>query len=68
MGVDIRIPIGLMFAILGVLLTAFGFATAGDTELYTKSLGVNINVWAGLTMLIFGSLMLGFTFWKKIKK
>ena len=68
MGVDIRIPIGLMFSIFGILLTIFGLATSGDTELYTKSLGVNINLWAGVSMLIFGGLMLGFTFLKKKAK
>lgn len=68
MGVDIRIPIGLMFSIFGVLLTVFGLVTAGDTALYSRSLGVNINLWAGVSMLIFGGLMLGFTFFTKKKK
>lgn len=68
MGVDIRIPIGLMFSIFGVMLTIFGLTTMGDTELYTKSLGININLWAGVSMLIFGGLMLGFTFLYKPKK
>ena len=31
--VDIRIPIGLMFTILGVLITIFGFVTMADTEM-----------------------------------
>ena len=58
MGLDIKIPIGLMFTILGLLLTIFGLATGGDTELYSRSLGININLWTGLVMLVLGILML----------
>lgn len=58
MGLDIKIPIGLMFAILGVLLTGFGIATGSDAELYQKSLGINVNLWTGLFMLAFGIMML----------
>ena len=58
MGLDIKVPIGLMFTILGLLLTIFGLATAGDTELYSRSLDININLWTGLVMLLVGVLML----------
>jgi len=58
MGLDIKIPIGLMFAILGVMLTIFGIATGSDVELYQKSLGINVNLWTGLFMLAFGVFML----------
>ncbi len=58
MGLDIKIPIGLMFAILGVMLTIFGIATGSDAELYQKSLGINVNLWTGLFMLAFGVFML----------
>ena len=58
MGLDIKIPIGLMFAILGVMLTIFGIATGSDVELYQKSLGINVNLWTGLFMLAFGVMML----------
>jgi len=58
--VDIRIPIGLMFSILGVLITVFGVFTASDSEMYQKSLGVNVNIIMGIIMLIFGLLMLFF--------
>ncbi|MCX6250005.1 MAG: hypothetical protein NTX61_04555 [Bacteroidetes bacterium] len=62
MGLDIKLPIGLMFSILGLLLTIFGFFTIGDQEIYKRSLGININLWSGLLMLIFGSVMLFFAF------
>ena len=63
--VDIRIPIGLMFSILGVLITVFGVFTASDSELYQNSLGVNVNIILGIIMLIFGLLMLFFARRKK---
>ena len=56
--VDIRIPIGLMFSILGVLITIFGFVTKSDTSMYQRSLGININLVMGVVMLIFGLFML----------
>jgi len=58
MDMDIRIPIGLLFLILGAILTVLGIFTMNDTELYARSLGRNINLWTGLLMLIFGGLML----------
>jgi len=58
---DIRIPIGLLFAILGLILAAFGLFTMNDAELYARSLGRNINLWTGIAMLVFGGLMLFFS-------
>jgi hypothetical protein len=58
MGLDIKLPIGLMFSIIGLLLTVYGFVTASNAEMYTRSLHVNINLWIGATMLVFGVIML----------
>jgi len=58
MGLDIKIPIGLMFSILGIILTVHGLITSGNTEMYEQSLGVNINLWSGLSMVVFGGFML----------
>jgi uncharacterized protein YhhL (DUF1145 family) len=63
--VDIRIPIGLMFSILGVLITIFGFVTMANAEMYQKSLNINVNIIMGILMLIFGVIMLFFAFKKK---
>ncbi len=57
MGLDIKIPIGLMFGFFGILLTIFGIFTNGD-EMYEISLGNNINLWSGIFMLVFGGFML----------
>jgi len=56
MGLDIRLPIGLMFTILGLLLTGYGLV--GDKEIYARALGININLWWGIVMLVFGLVML----------
>jgi hypothetical protein len=56
--VDIRIPIGLMFSIIGILISVFGLATISDTEMYQKSLGINVNLIMGVLMLVFGLIML----------
>ena len=66
MGLDIKLPIGLMFVVFGIMLTIFGLATGSDSEMYAKSLNVNVNLWSGIGMLIFGSVMLFFA--KRIKK
>lgn len=58
MGIDIKFPIGLMFTILGLLLSGFGLFTGGDNAMYAISLGINVNLWSGCGMLLFGVIML----------
>jgi flagellar biosynthesis protein FliR len=58
MNLDLRIPIGMMFSMVGAVLTAFGLATRSHPELYTRSLGINANLWWGLVVLIFGIVVL----------
>jgi membrane-bound ClpP family serine protease len=58
MGIDIKFPIGLMFTILGSVLSVYGFVTRFDPEMYRKSLDININLWTGIAMLAFGLFML----------
>jgi hypothetical protein len=58
MGLDIRWPIGLMFSLVGLLMTVYGFLTRGDAALYRRSLDININLVWGLVLLVFGGLML----------
>jgi hypothetical protein len=61
MGFDIRLPIGVMFSVFGVLLAAYGAATRGSDIYSRHSLGINVNLWWGLAMLIFGAVMLLFS-------
>jgi len=58
MGLDIRWPIGLMFSLVGALLVIYGVATTSDTEIYRRSLDININLRWGLVVLAFGAAML----------
>ena len=57
MGLDIRIPLGLIFLIIGGIMAAFGFVTHGDAVLYQKSLGVDLNLAWGAIMFVFGAVM-----------
>jgi len=57
MGLDIRLPIGLMFTFIGVLLAFYGVfdrtavSHAGGTD-------ININLIWGIVLLVFGVSML----------
>jgi hypothetical protein len=66
-GLDIRIPIGLMFSIVGVILTIYGAVTMGNEMYSIHSLGININLWWGLVLILFGVIMLGLA-WNASKK
>lgn len=59
MNLDVRLPIGLMFALIGVMLSAFGLVS--DPALYQRSGGVNVNLWWGLVLVAFGGVMLWLT-------
>lgn len=56
MGMDIRLPIGLLFSVFGILLIAFG--ALSDQSIYERSLGININLGWGIVLLLFGAFML----------
>ncbi|MEO8624386.1 MAG: hypothetical protein ABI625_25115 [bacterium] len=54
---DVRVPIGGLFTLLGILLALYGFMepTAAKSA-FTK--GGQINMWWGIVMLVFGVFML----------
>jgi uncharacterized membrane protein len=54
---DLRIPLGLMFTLTGLILAIYGLVTNHDAALYSKSMGINVNLWWGVVMLIFGLTM-----------
>ena len=58
---DPRISIGMLFTLIGTILTAFGLSTRSSADVYAKSLGIDANLWWGLVLLMFGivSLTLG---------
>jgi hypothetical protein len=53
MSLDLRIPLGLLFSIVGILLSAYGLVTRGS-EIYARSAGMDINLIWGVVMLAFG--------------
>ena len=56
MGIDIRLPLGILFLLLGSILVIYGLA--GDASLYQQSLGINVNLYWGFVLVAFGALML----------
>jgi hypothetical protein len=56
MNFDLRLPVGLMFTLFGLILVGVGLL--GGPELSEKSLGINMNLWWGLVQLVFGVSML----------
>jgi hypothetical protein len=56
MGLDIRVPVGLMFAAMGALLTGYGLL--GDRAIYARSLGINVNLVWGVVLLAVAACML----------
>ena len=56
MGLDIRIPLGLIFLITGGIMAIFGALTR-SSAIYARSMGININLTWGLIMFVFGLIM-----------
>ncbi|KIZ18986.1 hypothetical protein [Streptomyces natalensis] len=59
---DIRLIIGGLFTVYGVIVTVAGF-TASDADL-KKAEDININLWTGLGMLALGVFFLA---WMKLR-
>ncbi len=54
---DVRLPMGLLFLALGVILVVYGLAA--DAAIYAKhSLGQNVNLTWGVIFVLFGGAML----------
>jgi uncharacterized membrane protein YidH (DUF202 family) len=58
MGLDIRWPIGLMFTLIGVLLTVYGMLRTGISTIQVAGQSVNINLIWGIVLVVFGVAML----------
>jgi hypothetical protein len=53
---DLRLPIGIIFTIYGFILIGYGIFTRASA-IYGKSLGINVNIYWGIILLIFGLVM-----------
>lgn len=56
MGLDIRLPVGLLFSLIGALMGGYG--AVSNKAIYQRSLGLNINLAWGVVLMIFGLTML----------
>jgi len=59
---DIRLLIGGLFLLYGVMLTVAGLFTSSTER--AKAAGININLWLGLAMLVIGAL---FVLWLRLR-
>jgi hypothetical protein len=55
MGRDVRIPVGLFFALLGSILTLYGLIA--DPQVFGRSLGINVDLIWGVVLLLFGLVL-----------
>jgi hypothetical protein len=58
MGLDIRLPIGLMFTFIGALLVFYGVVHSTASLSHAGGTDININLVWGSVLLVFGVLML----------
>jgi len=57
---DLRRPIGFLFSLLGVILLLYG-VIAPDVRAPLDA-DINVNVWCGAMLLIFGGILLWLSF------
>jgi len=62
MHLDVRIPLGLMLAVMGVLLAGYG--ALGDRSVYARSLGINVNLGWGAVLIAAAAILLALA-WRK---
>ncbi len=60
---DIRLIIALLTGVYGAILTILGLFVTSEEEI-DKSAGVNINLWAGLALLVVALL---FGLWARVR-
>ena len=57
-GLDVRLPIGGLFTVLGLMLAGYGLIVGSGSASLSATSTTNINLWWGLVMLVFGLLLL----------
>jgi hypothetical protein len=62
---DIRRIIGFLFALYGAVLVIVGIV--GSSEVKNKAAGIDVDLWAGLGMLVFAALMLTWAFARPVE-
>ena len=62
---DIRRLIGAVFVVYGLILTALG--VFGSSHVKNKAAGLNIDLWAGIGMLVFAALMIAWALLRPVE-
>jgi hypothetical protein len=62
---DIRRLIGGLFLLYGLILTAMGIF--GSHHVKNKAAGINIDLWAGIGMLVFAALMIAWALLRPVE-
>ena len=62
---DIRRLIGGLFLLYGLILTAMGIF--GSSHVKNKAAGINIDLWAGLGMLVFAVVMIAWALLRPVQ-
>jgi len=62
---DIRTFIALLIGIYGVVLVLMGLFSTSDADL-AKADGINVNLWAGLGMVVVAALFQAWAMWRPV--
>jgi len=60
---DVRLIIALLTGVYGLVTTVLGLGITSDAEI-ERSAGININLWAGIGMLVVSLLFIG---WARLR-
>ena len=52
---DLRVPSGILFTLLGLILMTLGVVYSGVHAALTE---INVNLYCGISMLVFGGILL----------
>ena len=63
---DIRLIIALLIGVYGLVITVLGLWFTTDAEI-ERSAGVNINLWAGIGMVIVAALFVAWTWLRPLQ-
>jgi hypothetical protein len=62
---DLRTIIGVLFAVYGVVCLVIGLVSFTDAD-SDRAAGVNVNLWAGIGMLVLAALFIGWCLWRPV--
>ncbi len=63
---DLRTVIAILFLVYGAVLTVMGFVSDSPEEL-AKAGGIDINLWAGIVMIVIGAAFVAWALLRPLK-